>query len=81
MRSAESFLFGFMAASTPILIYIAWMTWRIAEAHCLALAFGSSIDRHESTVILELVTKQQFLNEFHFIQLELRAGAQDKSVF
>jgi hypothetical protein len=28
MRSTGEFLFGFMAASTPILIYIAWVAWR-----------------------------------------------------
>jgi hypothetical protein len=29
MKSTGAFLFGFMAASTPIFIYIAWVTWRI----------------------------------------------------
>jgi hypothetical protein len=32
MSGIKAFLFGFMAASTPILIYGAWITWRIAEA-------------------------------------------------
>jgi hypothetical protein len=32
MNGIKAFLFGFMAASTPILIYGAWITWRIAEA-------------------------------------------------
>jgi hypothetical protein len=32
MRSTEAFLFGFTAASMPILIYGAWIVWRIAEA-------------------------------------------------
>ena len=32
MRSIEAFLFGFTAASTPILIYVAWIAWRLAEA-------------------------------------------------
>jgi hypothetical protein len=29
MRSTGIFLFGFMAASTPILIYIGWLAWGI----------------------------------------------------
>jgi hypothetical protein len=29
IRSTGAFLFGFMAASTPIFIYIAWIAWRI----------------------------------------------------
>jgi hypothetical protein len=31
MKSTKAFLLGFMAAWTPILIYVAWITWRIAE--------------------------------------------------
>jgi hypothetical protein len=29
MRSVGEFLFGFMAASAPILSYIAWLAWRV----------------------------------------------------
>jgi hypothetical protein len=29
MKGTGAFLFGSMAASTPILIYIAWVAWRI----------------------------------------------------
>lgn len=32
MKNSIAFLLGFAATSTPILIYIAWVTWRIAEA-------------------------------------------------
>ena len=32
MKSTGAFLFGFMAASVPISIYIAWLTYRLAEA-------------------------------------------------
>jgi hypothetical protein len=29
MKSISTFLLGFMTASTPILVYIAWLAWRI----------------------------------------------------
>jgi hypothetical protein len=32
MKNTAAFLLGFVAAWTPILIYGAWLTWRIAEA-------------------------------------------------
>jgi hypothetical protein len=32
MKNTKAFLIGFVAASTPILIYTAWITWHIAEA-------------------------------------------------
>jgi hypothetical protein len=32
MNSATAFLLGFVAVFTPVLIYAAWVTWRIAEA-------------------------------------------------
>jgi hypothetical protein len=32
MKNFAAFLLGFVAAWTPILIYAAWLTWRIAEA-------------------------------------------------
>jgi hypothetical protein len=32
MNGIKAFLFGFMAASMPILIYGAWIAWRLAEA-------------------------------------------------
>jgi hypothetical protein len=32
MKNARAFLIGFMAVWTPISIYTAWITWRIAEA-------------------------------------------------
>jgi hypothetical protein len=32
VTNATGFLVGFAAASTPILIYGAWVVWRIAEA-------------------------------------------------
>jgi hypothetical protein len=32
VKNATEFLIGFVAASTPILIYGAWVAWRIAEA-------------------------------------------------
>ncbi len=32
MNGVTAFLFGFLAAGTPILIYGTWITWRIAEA-------------------------------------------------
>jgi hypothetical protein len=32
VKNATGFLIGFAAASTPILIYGAWVVWRIAEA-------------------------------------------------
>jgi hypothetical protein len=31
MRSTAAFMLGFIAASTPILIYVAWVAWRVAE--------------------------------------------------
>jgi hypothetical protein len=31
MKNATAFLLGFVAASTPILIYVVWVTWRIIE--------------------------------------------------
>jgi hypothetical protein len=31
-KNARAFLIGFIAVWTPILIYTAWITWRIAEA-------------------------------------------------
>jgi hypothetical protein len=32
MKNATAFLLGFVAALTPVLIYVAWLAWRIAEA-------------------------------------------------
>jgi hypothetical protein len=32
MKNTKAFLLGFLAAWTPISIYAAWITWRIAEA-------------------------------------------------
>jgi hypothetical protein len=32
MKNVKAFLIGFVASWTPILIYTAWITWRIAEA-------------------------------------------------
>ena len=32
VNSATAFLLGFVAVFTPVLIYAAWVTWRIAEA-------------------------------------------------
>jgi hypothetical protein len=32
MKNIKAFLIGFVAAWMPILIYTAWITWRIAEA-------------------------------------------------
>jgi hypothetical protein len=32
MKNTKAFLLGFGAAWAPILIYTAWITWRIAEA-------------------------------------------------
>ena len=32
MKNSIAFLLGFAAASTPILIYVAWVTSRIADA-------------------------------------------------
>jgi hypothetical protein len=32
MKNSTAFLLGFAAMLTPILIYVAWVTWRIAEA-------------------------------------------------
>jgi hypothetical protein len=32
VRSAGSFLIGFLAASTPIMIYVAWVAWQLAQA-------------------------------------------------
>jgi hypothetical protein len=32
VKNATTFLIGFAAASTPILVYGAWVVWRIAEA-------------------------------------------------
>jgi hypothetical protein len=32
MKNATAFLLGFVAVLTPILIYVAWVTWRIAES-------------------------------------------------
>jgi hypothetical protein len=32
VKNATGFLIGFVAASAPILIYGAWIAWRIAEA-------------------------------------------------
>jgi hypothetical protein len=29
MKSISTFLLGFVAASTPVLVYIAWVAWRI----------------------------------------------------
>jgi hypothetical protein len=32
MKRTIAFLLGLMAALTPILMYTAWVTWRLAEA-------------------------------------------------
>jgi hypothetical protein len=32
MKSATAFLLGSVAVFAPVLIYVAWITWRIAEA-------------------------------------------------
>jgi hypothetical protein len=32
MKNAAAFLLGFVAVLTPVSIYVAWVTWRIAEA-------------------------------------------------
>ena len=32
MKNTAAFLLGFVAARTPIVIYVAWISWRIAEA-------------------------------------------------
>jgi hypothetical protein len=32
VKNTAAFLLGFAATLTPLLIYVAWVTWRIAEA-------------------------------------------------
>jgi hypothetical protein len=32
MKNVKALLIGFVAAWTPILIYTAWITWRITDA-------------------------------------------------